>query len=285
MMNTLGGSGTHAVMGMRIWHGGPFGLIAYIGDDLPVSMRRDLERLAIDPSGVISRSGIPTPRAWQLYEQDGFRNEVFRTSRDEMRDQRVQIEEFPQAMRTAKGYHIQSAHNIHETIRLVRKLREYNPATCIVYEPVDAFLRLPQADWSPLLRLCDVFLPNWAEAHCLTGRKSSLEMAQILQEWGARNVVIRMGDKGVRVLAEDAGTWCVPAIPVSVVDVTGAGNSFCGGMLTGMGERLGLLAASLRGVVSASFTIEQFGVPTSFAEVDHKALNRYNWARENMQIA
>ncbi len=285
MMGTLGGSGTHAVMGMRIWHRGPHGLIAYLGHDLPPAMLQDLDRLGVDRRGLVYRNGLPTPRAWQLFEEDGQRTEIFRTSLAEFHQQQVEWEEFPQALRSAAGFHIQRGPTIRETIQLVERLRSVNPETCIVFEPLDDFLHLPPAEWRPLLHLCDAFLPNWDEAHILTHLASPRDMAQVLQTWGARHVVIRMGAKGIWVHGEDGDAWQIPAVPVPVVDVTGAGNAFCGGMLTGLGEGLGVLQASLRGVVSASFAIEQFGVPATLAHIQAQARQRFAWAAENAQGA
>ncbi len=284
MMGTLGGSGTHAVMGMRIWHPGPHGLIAYLGDDFPSAMGQDLDRLDIDRRGLTYRPGLPTPRAWQLFEEDGQRTEIFRTSLAEFRCQSAVVwAEVSPALRTATGFHVQTGRTIQETVQLVTAVRTDNPDARIVFEPLDEFLSLPPAEWQPLLRLCDAFLPNWAEAHSLTHQTSPGAMARTLQTWGARNVVVRMGEKGVWVQGEDGTSGHIPAIPVPVVDVTGAGNAFCGGMLTGLGEDLGLLEASLRGIVSASFTIEQFGVPASFAHAPGQARQRYTWAREQIQ--
>ncbi len=284
MMGTLGGSGTHAVMGMRVWHQGPLGLVAYLGDDFTPSMRQDLDRLGVDPRGLVSRPGIPTPRAWQLFEENGHRSEVFRTSAAEFHDQQVQLTEIPPDWHLAAGFHVQCGATIHQTIQTITTLRARHPGTRIVFEPMDEFLRLPQAEWQPLLQLCDVFLPNWEEAHCLTGHTEPAAMAQTLQAWGASAIVVRMGEKGVWTLGADGQAWRIPAVPVPVVDVTGAGNSFCGGILTGLGEDLDLLEASLRGVVSASFTIEQFGLPASFNHISSQAVQRYRRAATQVQV-
>jgi ribokinase len=52
----------------------------------------------------------------------------------------------------------------------------------------------------------------------------------------------------------------VPAVPVAgIVDVTGAGNAYCGGFLVGLAETGDLGQAGRYGAVSASFALEQFG--------------------------
>ena len=53
--------------------------------------------------------------------------------------------------------------------------------------------------------------------------------------------------------------WHVPAYPSRVVDVTGAGDAYCGGFLVGLTETGDPLEAALRGSVSASLTVEGTG--------------------------
>ena len=49
--------------------------------------------------------------------------------------------------------------------------------------------------------------------------------------------------------------WHLPAVPTEVIDVTGAGNSYCGGFLTGLGDGLSPLEASLRGSSECQFLL------------------------------
>jgi ribokinase len=53
--------------------------------------------------------------------------------------------------------------------------------------------------------------------------------------------------------------WEIPAYPARLTDVTGAGDSFCGGFLTGYQKTYDPLRGVLYGSVSASLTIEGSG--------------------------
>ena len=64
--------------------------------------------------------------------------------------------------------------------------------------------------------------------------------ADALLGFGARNVIIRCGSLGayVKVSGTEAGAW-IPAFfsgadSIKVVDVTGAGNAFLGGLIAGL---------------------------------------------------
>jgi ribokinase len=53
--------------------------------------------------------------------------------------------------------------------------------------------------------------------------------------------------------------WHIPAYPATIKDVTGAGDSFCGGFLVGLDQSQDPIEAALHGSISASFTIEGIG--------------------------
>jgi len=83
---------------------------------------------------------------------------------------------------------------------------------------------------------------------------------------GKGAVIIRSGELGayVRQVGKE-GLW-VDAYwggdrPEKVVDVTGAGNAFLGGLAGGLALGKNLYDAVLYATVSASFTIEQYGLP------------------------
>ncbi len=282
-MGTLGGAGSYAVVGMRTWNDAPLGLVGYLGDDAPEPFVAHLQRLGVSPNGLVHRTGLPTPRAWQLFEADGKRTQVFRTSLSEFVANQVRFDELNDELKQSHGFHVQRGGSIEEVTCLVRQLKAANPSTVVVIEPVDAFLDLDRAAWAPLLRACDVFLPNLEEAATLTGETSLANMATALLDWGSDRVVIRMAEQGIWVQDRQGSRWRVPAVPTQVVDVTGAGNAFCGGLLAGVVEGLPFLETALRGLVGASFAIEQVGVPETLVPGSPEAIRRLEWARQRVR--
>ena len=282
-MGTLGGSGSHAVVGMRTWNDAPLGLVGYLGDDAPEPFVAHLQRLGVSPDGLVHRAGLPTPRAWQLFEADGQRTEVFRTSLSEFVANQVRFDELNAELKQSSGFHVQWGGSMEETTRLVRQLKMANPSAAVVFEPIDDFLELDRAAWAPLLRECDVFLPNLEEAATLTGEASPAAMAAALLDWGVDRVVIRMAEQGIWAQDNQGHRWRIPAVPTRVVDVTGAGNAYCGGLLAGLVEDLPFLETALRGLVGASFAIEQVGVPDALVPGSPEAFRRLEWARGQVQ--
>lgn len=111
----------------------------------------------------------------------------------------------------------------------------------------------------------DVLLVNDGEAKLLSGASNVMTAARRIREMGPRSVCIKRGEYGVIVFHE-AGMFAVPAYPLeTVVDPTGAGDSFGGaflGYLASRGEATmdAMRTAAVYGSTVASFACEDFSV-------------------------
>jgi sugar/nucleoside kinase (ribokinase family) len=81
----------------------------------------------------------------------------------------------------------------------------------------------------------DYFLPNEEEARALTGETAPLEQAQHLLRAGCGTVILTMGKAGA-LLMNAQQTLQAPAVPVEVVDGSGAGDAFAAGLIVGLLE-------------------------------------------------
>ena len=132
-MNTLGGSATHALVGMRVWSD-RLGYFAAVGADFSPEHRARLEEMGVDLRGLLTRDGYPTARAWQLFEPDERRVEIFRTSIDDFYAIEPTLDEMPEDYFQARGFHICHG-TLAETTDVVQRLRAANPTARIVWEP------------------------------------------------------------------------------------------------------------------------------------------------------
>ena len=87
----------------------------------------------------------------------------------------------------------------------------------------------------------DYLTPNESELRILLGLpaddpRSSRELAAELRRRGVRNVVVTLGRSGALILTDDLDVK-VPAVPVEVVDTTGAGDAFNSGFAVGARRR------------------------------------------------
>ena len=273
-MGTLGGGATHAVMGMRIWTD-QVGLVTPVGVDFGGDQLFGLAE-RFDLHGLVVRPHDPTPRAWQLFETDGTRNEVFRTSYEGMAAMNPQPEDLPAFYTDLAGVHLHCAPQ--DVTRWAPVLRQRgNPF--ILWEPWDPFCA-PQhrQAFHENCRLVDAVSPNLGEARHLTGLSDPLEVAAALLDFGAPLAVLRMGAAGSLLAHRDGRRIFIPAYPPpSIVDVTGAGNAFCGGFIFGLVQTGDLQRAGWYGGVSASMALGQFGAVYPLAGAREEAQRRLGW--------
>ncbi len=279
--NTLGGSGTHALIGMRVWSD-RLGYFAAVGSDFDRSHRNQLERLGVDLRGLIERNGSPTARAWQLFEPEERRVEVFRTDIEEFYRLEARLEEMPSDYRKARGYHLHFG-NLAQMAELVEKLRAVNPTARLVWEPTPLQFAGTDDEFHAVLSRVDLVSPDLDEARQMTGQSTIHGMVETMLGWGVPVVALRMGARGSLVASAAGEIYAVPAVPTTVVDTTGAGDAYCGGFLVALGAGLDGAEAGARAAVSASFAIEQFGVPTFDEQTHVAAERRLAWARERIE--
>ncbi|MBF0595295.1 MAG: bifunctional hydroxymethylpyrimidine kinase/phosphomethylpyrimidine kinase [Candidatus Omnitrophica bacterium] len=138
-------------------------------------------------------------------------------------------------------------------------------------------------DLKRLMKKVDLMVLNDGEAKMLTGERNAVAAARVISAMGPRIVVIKKGEHGVYVYGGDF-QFGYPAYPVvKVVDPTGAGDTFAGGLFgyiakTRKADEKTLRKAVVYGTVLASFNVEGFGMgktaPLSMKEVD-KRLKEY----------
>lgn len=117
------------------------------------------------------------------------------------------------------------------------------------------------------IRRADLLVVNEAEARALTGETNLVRAGRALLRLGPRAAVIKKGSHGA-VLSSGRRYAVVPAYPLErVVDPTGAGDSFGGGLMAflasaraGAGDWEALQRAAATGAVVASFTVEGFSL-------------------------
>ncbi len=255
-MGVLGGGAVHAAMGMRAWVD-PVGIIASTGADFPEELVEQL-RQRFDLAGLVRRDQ-PTPRAWQLFEYDGHRTEVFRTGFEAFQAFNPLPDEVPRDLLRAAGVHLH-AEAPQPLLAWIQRLRSAGSGF-ILWEPWD-IVCVPEKYGmvASILREVDCFSPNLEEARQMTGLGEPAEILERFYSDGARMVALRMGAAGSLVGRAGEAAFSIPTVPVGqVVDVTGAGNAYCGGFIVGMGETGDMRIAALYGAVSASLALEQFG--------------------------
>jgi len=285
LLDVPGGNLLYAAAGMAVWETN-IGLLARVGEDYPSEWLRAFEQRGLDTRGVrilsdsldlrsflayldattpqrnnpvahFARLGLTYPKALLGYEvQTGGQDD-----RKAVGPASPRPVDIPADYRQARTIHLcpleYATHN-----RLIPAFRQ-GGATTLTLDP-DAAYMTPVA-WSDLCRLLQgltAFLPSEEEMCALFwGQSNDLwEMAEGLAAQGCELIVVKRGGLG-QILYDAAShqRWEVPGYPVTLVDPTGAGDSFCGGFLAGYKRTYNPLRAVFYGNISASLTIEGSG--------------------------
>jgi ribokinase len=121
-----------------------------------------------------------------------------------------------------------------------------------------------------LYPLADILTPNALEAQRLSGRAvASAEdagaAAAVLRERGTSAVVIKLQNGGC-VVATAQGWRHFTAVPVPVVDTTGAGDAFAGALAVALLEGRTLDQAALMGTAAAAIAVGGYGAQPSYPD-------------------
>jgi len=149
----------------------------------------------------------------------------------------------------------------------------------VVADTMDLWLNIALADLVKLLKRIDGFVLNDSEAHQLTQEDNVFAALKKIHKLGPKYVIIKKGSHG-SILSGPKGFFICPAYPLhTVVDPTGAGDSFVGGMMGYLATARGSVENNIRramiyGSVTASFCCEGFGLTrttkTKRADIDRR---------------
>ncbi|KAL5488120.1 hypothetical protein ACEPAI_6228 [Sanghuangporus weigelae] len=270
----IGGGGTYSAIGARIWLSpGKIGMIVDRGMDFPQDIQQSLDAFGKEMWLYRDNPDRMTTRAINSYRGDnrGF-NYITprrRLTPTDLRDTRLE--------RPANLHFICSPSRAIAITSEGLSVPDWKPLT--IYEPIpDRCVPEELASLIAVLPHIDILSPNSDEALSLLSMrqpptKETIEEAcsRLLKLGvgtdGMGYVIIRSGALGAYVASRaHSGRWADAYWSVAdaqkVVDVTGAGNSFLGGLSAGLLLTNGdVMEAVKYAAVSASFTIEQLGLP------------------------
>jgi sugar/nucleoside kinase (ribokinase family) len=251
----LGGSASHASVAASFF--APVKLIGIVGADFPKRYLALYRRHGIDLSGLQIAPGKTFHWAGEY--------EVNMNNRRTLRTELGVFETFSPALPPA---HRDTPYVLLANIAPALQhhvLEQMRRPEFVVADTMDLWLNLALADLLRLLKRIDAFVLNESEARQLTKADNLLAALRQLHRLGPRYVIVKKGEHG-SILSGPDGLFLAPAYPLKkVVDPTGAGDSFVGGLVGYLASRRGPIEANLRraiiyGSVVASFCCEGFGL-------------------------
>jgi sugar/nucleoside kinase (ribokinase family) len=262
----LGGGGPQAAFGARLWSDS-VGFLSRSGDDVDREHHDSLNGLAIDLAGWARFAGIPTPGGDLLYDgiedalgEDGRGTRVFTPQVDWFRllEQPLAL---PAHYRMPRAIHLITEFPDEPMVQEALRLRQ--AGALVSLEPL-----LDDRRWSnqeammALVRQVDIVSPDWPAASGVAGSDDPVRVMRYWSGLGPQLVTVRRSHHGSYAWdARHDAIWHVPAVPVDVVDPTGAGNSYSGGACVGWTLHEDARVAATCGAVSAWFLVGRTGLP------------------------
>jgi len=253
----IGGSAVHFTMGAGIFTDVKF--LGVIGGDFPFNLKELFDGRQVDLTGLEVRKSSKTFRWSGSYQGD--MNEA-RTDEVELN---VLAEAPPKAPESYQDCEYVFLVNTSPSLQM-ELLGQLGSPAFVAADTMNHWIVTANEDLKELLDRIDMLVLNDGEARLLTGQQNLITAAKKILEMGPRFVVVKKGEHGSMMYTRDGDCFILPAYPTTVViDPTGAGDSFAGGMMgfLAQSDRVDVITlrnAIVYGTVTASFTIGDFSV-------------------------
>jgi len=264
----VGGSAVHFANGASFF--ADLGIVGVIGDDYPTNELDFLRKRRVNLSGLEVRHG--TSFLWEGRYSEGF------VSRETIRTELGVFADFqPRLPENYRKPRILFLGAIHPGLQQ-RVLKQVKRPRLVAIDTFKLWIDVARAEFMNIVKQTDLLLVNDDEVRWLTGEHNLLKGTRALHRFGPRWVVVKKGEHG-SFLSSPHGLHLTPAFPVeSVVDPTGAGDAYAGGMLGYLAALRSLSDIEFRrslywASVVGSFYVEGFG-PDGLKDVKRAELTR-----------
>lgn len=236
----------------------PVRLVGAVGEDWPSRHDELFVGRDIDTAGLEKRKGSKTFRWHGSYVKDMNEAVSVKTDLNILAEEAPKI---PQQFLDSKYVFLANTHPALQQ-QMARSLK--NPKL-IVADTMNLWINIARPELCETLKLIHGLVLNDGEARLLTEKKNLIAAAKDVLKMGPKFVVIKKGEHGC-LLCTDRDTFVLPAFPAEqVVDPTGAGDSFAGGMMGYLSTQGNFSPATLKralafGTVVASYTISDFSL-------------------------
>lgn len=249
----------------------PVKMIGTVGDDFPTKHTTFLEERGIDTSGLETIPGGKTFRWRGRYMPNMNDRETLE----------VHLNVFGEFKPTLAESHKQSKFVFlgnSSPVTQLSVLDQVPDASLTVADTMDLWIKEQRDELEELLKRIDGLVLNDSEAKLLAEDENLVRAGHAVRAMGPKFVVIKKGEHGAMFFSEHE-MYVMPAFPTpQVLDPTGAGDSFAGGMMghlasLGRFDPQALKEALAYGTITASFTVEDFSLDRLSA-IDRAELDR-----------
>ena len=153
----------------------------------------------------------------------------------------------------------------------------------VLLDTFKLYIDIANKELKELVKRVDLFCINFNEARAISGMDGSdlISMSKAILQLGPKSLIIKDGEHGSHYF-DSNNHFSMKAIPVKeVIDTTGAGDAYIGGILMGIMQGLDIFESMKYGAVTASFCIEGVGVNGLLDFSQKEFDNRLQWMHSN----
>ncbi len=144
-----------------------------------------------------------------------------------------------------------------------------------IFDPGQSLPMWNAEDLKQAIDGCRILISNDYELNLIMS-KTGLEKRALLEKCGA--IIVTLGDQGSDIFMQQSEMHIPVVQPKKVVDPTGAGDSYRGGLITGLLQGKDIRESAMMGSVCASFAVECYGTQDYRFNLDefHERFSRSN---------
>ena len=265
----LGGGASYFAIAARFFS--PVSIVAVVGSDFKAEDMQLFTERNIDVRGIAKREGKTT--RWQArYHEDMNTRETLSLSLNVLEGFTPEL--LPDQCRADYLYLAPNDPSLQEHV-----LDQVLSPKLVVADLFDYWIENQRPGLTRILERIQILLCSDSEARILSGEHNLVKAGRAILKMGPGTVLIKRGEYGVLQFSKE-GMFAVPAYPLEeVIDPTGAGDTFAGGLMGFLARNGRVTESSLRtavvyGSVLASFEVERFSLERlldlSWEEIDNR---------------
>ena len=254
LKNALGGAATYAAISASFFT--KPGLIAVVGDDFPKKYSNILKKY-LDVQGLSVLKG-KTFRYDGKYDKNLNVRKTLKTELNVLGDFKPSVPE-----EYKKSDFVYLANN--DPVQNTRIIKQFDNVKFSMCDTIEFWINTKRNDVIKMIKSVDAIVINDEEAKLLTKENNLIKCAKKIMNWETSYVIIKKGEHGSLLFYEDMIFPSVGFSLDSVLDPTGAGDSFAGAMIGYLASKKKTSISEIKksvvyGNVMGSFAVERYGL-------------------------
>ena len=254
----IGGAGTYIALASSLFTKN-LAIVSIIGEDFPEKEIKFLNSRGIDTKMIEIIKGGRT-----FYWKGKYNENMI--GRDTLSTELNVLEKFDPIINSEfSSSEIILLGNLHPLVQNTVINQCSNPNRFIILDTMNFWMDNALNELKDVVEKVDLIIINDEEAQQLTNESNIFNAGNKILKMGPKKVIIKKGEHG-SIYLDSFHKYILPAFPVdSLVDPTGAGDSYAGGIAGFLSTKheIGfneIKEAMIFGTLTASFCVENFGV-------------------------